>query len=504
MPQIDNIFLETPSELPELDAWVEECISNQKRFTFSEKDVLQWLWDEGEDIRLREDSRFCEANVPNQTHPAQWKLHRQIITNQHLYELLEDEEWDGSNLYQYLEQLDQNISGDASHIFYVHDHRFILSHNDQGLYNVSLRIDKKRIILTPEQKDSIDQLAAQILALFSDNDQTPWSTHILLEHLKQLSSTPHSLEEVLPAALENWLLQREEWARVGRDRWFPKKLLPSLAKSHRYAVLPVSSQVNGSPLSLSSTSYDTSTIQEIIQAVDEAGRHQDQLTISSGVKWKMTLRTIHINEGYMPIPTKARVSYPRAKNLSSIVAVPGMWFSDASEMTIWLDTAKHQLYGPDLQDQLAFLVAGTVLEILWTASGITFNTIGVDTAIAEEEVRLVDLTELAHLRSATLESYRSSLRAIMAPSNVGWNFPELYNALCDRQQHKPNRSTIRSILSSSPEFIFVKAQNKWMLSDDITAEIGARALRKATLIAQDISISDNELPSITKMITKRV
>jgi len=284
MPQIDSminpnnysIFLEKPSELSELDEWVEECITSQKRFTFSERDVLQSLWDGGEDIRLREDSRFCEV----------------------------------------------------------------------------------------------------------------------------------------------------------------------------------------------------------------------------------TLRTVHINEGYIPIPTKACVFYPRAKKLSSIVAVPGVWFSDASEMTVWLDTEKHQLYGPDVQDQLAFLVAGTMLEILWTASGITFNTIGVDTAITEEEVRLVDLTELAHLRAATLESYRGSLRAIMAPSNIGWSFPELYSVLCDRQQHKPNRSTIRAILSSSPEFIFVRTQNKWMLNYDITPEAGARALRKVTLIAQDISVGDDETPSITEMITK--
>jgi hypothetical protein len=274
-PNNDNIFLEKPSELPQLDVWVRECIRSQRRFTFSEKNVLQSLWDEGEDIRLREDSRFCEVIISNQTHPVQWRLNRQIITNQHFYELLEDEEWGGSDLYQCLEQLDQNVSEDAFHIFCAHDHRFILSHNDQGLCHVSLRIDKKKITLTLEQKDSIDQLAPQILNLFTDDDRTPWSTHILLEHLKQLSSTPDILGAVLPAALENWLLQREEWVRVGRDRWFPKKLVPSLAKSHRYAVLPVSSQVKGSTLSLPNISYESSTIQEIIQAVDEASRHQN-------------------------------------------------------------------------------------------------------------------------------------------------------------------------------------------------------------------------------------
>jgi len=501
-----DVFLEKPSELTEIDGWVEAYIKSRRRFTFSEKDVLQSLWDGGEDIRLREDSRFCEVTLPNQTQEVQWRLNTQIITNQHLYELLEDEEWDGNDLYQYLGQIDQNVSEGAFHIFCAHDHRFVLSYNDQGLYHVSLRIDRKKITLTPEQKNSIDQLAPQILDLFLDNDRTPWSTHILLEHLKQLSYTPDILGAVLPAALENWLLQREEWVRVGRDMWFPKKLVPSLAKSHRYAVLPVSSQAKGSTLSLPAISYESSTIQEVIPVVDETSRHQNQVTISSTVKWKMTLRTAHINEGYIPIPTKARVSYPHANKLSSIVAVPGVWFTDASEMTIWLDTEKHQLYGPDVQDQLAFLVAGTVLEILWTTSGITLNTIGVDINIAEEEVRLVDLTELAHLRSAASESYRGSLRAIMVPSNRGWSFPELYNELCYRQQHKPNRSTIRAILSSSSEFIFVRAENKWILNSDVTPETGARALRKAILIAQDSYVGDDTIPqktvSLVEMIAK--
>ena len=501
-----DIFLENPSELPELDEWVKGCIKNRRRFTFSEREVLQSLWDKGEDIRLREDSRFCEVILPNQAQGGQWRLKRQVITNQHLYELLEDEEWDGNDLYQYLERLDQNVLKDAFHIFCPHDHRFVLSSNDQGLYHVSLRIDRKKMTLTPEQKQSIDHLASQLLDLFPDNRRTPWSTHVLLEHLKQLSVTPDIWEGVLSVALESWLLHREEWVRVGRDTWFPKKLVPSLSKSHKYAVLPVSSQVEGSSLFLPTISYESSTIQEIFQAIDETSRHQNQQMINSAVKWKMTLRTVHINEGYIPIPAKVRVFYPRAKKLFSVVAVPGVWFSDASELTVWLDTEKHQLYGPDVQDQLAFLVAGTMLELLWTASGITFNTIGVDTAIAEEEVRLVDLTELAHLRSAALESYRGSLRAIMALSNTGWGFPELYNEVCYRQQHKPNRSTIRAILSSSPEFTFVRAESKWILNPDIRPEDGTRMIRRARVIAHyDIlgsNVKQQKSISLAEMIAK--
>jgi hypothetical protein len=500
-----DIFLEDSSELTELDGWVQECIKSRKRFTFSEREVLQSLWDKGEDIRLREDSRFCEVMLPSQAQEVQWRLKRQIITNQHLYELLEDEEWDGKDLYQYLEHFDQSISEDAFHIFFLHDHRFIISYDDQGFYHISLRADRKKIILTPEQKNSADQLASQLLALFPDNTRTPWSTHVLLEHLKQLSATADMWEEVLPVAIENWLLQREEWVRVGRDSWFPQALIPSLGKSHQYAVLPVLSPVEGRSFSFPSISYESPIAQEISQSVDETSRQQDQLIVST-VKWKMTLRTLHINEGYIPIPTKARIFYPRAKKLSSLVAVAGVWFADASEMTIWLDTEKHQLYGPDIQDQLAFLVAGTMLEMLWTSSGMSFNTIGVDATVAEEEARLVDLTALAHSRSALLESYRDSLRAIMASSNTGWSFSELYNELCSRQQHKPNRSTIRTVLSSSPEFTFVRAENKWIVNPDISPEDGTKIVRRAKAIAHynivESDIKQQECLSLAEMIAK--
>lgn len=510
MPQVDNmivsddssIFLENSFELPELDKWVDECIRSRTRFTLSEREVLQSLWDSGEDIRLREDSRFCEVTLSNQIQEGQWRLSSQTITNQYLYELLEDEEWDGYDLYQYLKQLDQKMSNGSFHVFCAIDHRFILSSNDQGVYNVSLRLDRKKITLTPEQKNCIDQLAPQLLALFPDDSRIPWSTSLLLERLKELVFPSGILGEVLPAALENWLLQREEWMRVGRDTWFPKKLVPSLARSHRYAVLPVSSHENSNALSLVKIEGGAllSETQEVVQVVDGTEKVQGQLTRRSSVKWRTVLRTLHLNEGYLPVPTRARGCYPQAKKLSSVVAIPGVWFADASQMTVWLDTENHRLYGFDLQDQCAFLVAGTVLETLWTTSGITFNAIGVDTAIAEEEARLVDLTELAHLRSATLESYRASLRAIMGPSNRGWNFLELYNEVCERQQHKPNKSTIRTILSSSPEFVFVKSQHKWVLNNNILSEIGAKALRKATLLAQDISMG-SEAPSIRKMIT---
>jgi len=101
-----------------------------------------------------------------------------------------------------------------------------------------------------------------------------------------------------------------------------------------------------------------------------------------------------------------------------------------------------------------------VLEMTLTTTSIVFRTCDVDQQVAEEEVRLVDLSDLAQLRSTALESYRASLRAILTKYNSPLRFQELYGELCNRQQHQPNRATIRSVLSSSPEFVFLKAAGK--------------------------------------------
>jgi hypothetical protein len=224
------------------------------------------------------------------------------------------------------------------------------------------------------------------------------------------------------------------------------------------------------------------------------------------VRWRMALRTVHINEGSVPIPKQATTLYSHARKLSSNIAFAGVWFTDASEMTVWLDKEKHQLYGNDLQEQLAFLEAGTVLEVTITTTSIVFGTRNVDQQVAEEEARLVDLSDLAQRRSAVLESYRASLHTILGNYNSPLRFQELYEELCNRQQHQPNRTSIRSILSASPEFIFLKAEKKWGLNTAITSEMSGKRLRRTTMIAHldesDILATHQEPISLSGMIAK--
>jgi hypothetical protein len=141
-----------------------------------------------------------------------------------------------------------------------------------------------------------------------------------------------------------------------------------------------------------------------------------------------------------------------------------------------------------------------------TTTSIVFETRNVDQQVAEEEARLVDLSDLALRRSAVLESYRASLHTILENYTSPLRFQELYAELCNRQQHQPNSTSIRNILSSSPEFIFLKAERKWGLNTAISSEMSVKSVRQAAMIAHlvegDTIAAHQEPVSLSRMIAK--
>lgn len=130
-----------------------------------------------------------------------------------------------------------------------------------------------------------------------------------------------------------------------------------------------------------------------------------------------------------------------------------------------------------------------------------FRTLGVDSNVAEEEARLIGLAYLSQLRSSTLESYRVSLRAIMSANEKSLSFQALYEELCNRQHHKPNRSTIRAILSSSPEFVFIGEERKWTLNPAVASEVGAKLLRRSTTVAKNFEDNSTRLRQERMLLT---
>ncbi len=481
-----NLFLAGPSPLPELDSWVEAHIQNMRRFTFTEDEVLKSLWNEGEDMRLREDSRFLRVMLFQQAAEDQWQLAIHTVANQHLYELLLDGLWDGYDLYHYLENLDRDTGDSSFHIFCLGDERFLLSQDGNSLYGLVLSADMATVELTTEQKKVVDQLAPQLLAHFPNESRKPWTTSSILGKLRGWSHSTDILDKVIPAALESWLLRQEEWVRVGVDSWLPTSNLPSAVARHRYAVLPIFSATGDTTTALPDLINEEDLARDASHVADQTIELKNQPPLNKSVRWRVTLRTCHINEGAMPVPTQARPFYPHARKLARMIALPGLWFTDGSDMTVWLDKVKHQLFGLDLQDQFAFLEAGEMLEVEWTPVGLVFRTLGIDPKVADEESRLIDLTHLSQLRSATLESYRVSLRAILGEQNKALSFEALYEELCNRQQHKPNRATVRTILSSSPEFVFVKAEGKWTFNPEVASEAGAKLVRRTVMVAKQI------------------
>lgn len=506
--QDSYLFLTEPAPLPELNDWIAEYQSSQQRFTFTEAEVLQACWDQGEDILLREDSRFKEATLPDLPFPGQWQLSVHIVANQLIYNSLLHDEWDGEDLCYYLQQLDQQNTEAEFYVFCRTDKRFFLSQNEEGCYHLILNQVMVKVSLSAEQKKDLDSLAGQLLEAFPHQGRAPWATFEILEQIKHISSDFSTLESLIPAELAQWLLQRDEWTKVGRDLWFPKHLLPPPVQNRHYAVLSVNAGKREHPASfLEPIDTNEQNMGEVIdREISREKQTQDSRQTISKNRWKVVLRTLHLNEGYIPVPPQMRVLYPHDQKLSNLYVLPGIWFADASEMTVWLDMAHHRLYGPDVTDQLAFLDAGTILEIFWSNAGFTFSRAGQDSEIFEEEVRLIDLTELAHLRSSLLESYRTSLRALLATVHQGKVFAELYLELCQRQQHNPNRSTIRAILSSSPEFFFDKSERKWRLLSDVSEEAGASSLRKVAVAAQQIYSQNGhqspDTPSFTTMIER--
>ncbi len=193
--------------------------------------------------------------------------------------------------------------------------------------------------------------------------------------------------------------------------------------------------------------------------------------------WTTTLRSIHLNEGFIPIPKAMRGVYPPLMPGEEAVSVlKGLWYDDATAMWIWLDRVHHRFYGPDLLDTIGFLSAGIKLKIEWNADGIVLYEVGHDQEVQQEETRLVDLEELRRLRGTIGEGYRQAMQAVLLAAPEGLIFKEILVALRERQRHEVRRSTVRSILSSGG---CIQRGQRWYAAPD--SALGAKKLKEALL-----------------------
>ncbi len=193
--------------------------------------------------------------------------------------------------------------------------------------------------------------------------------------------------------------------------------------------------------------------------------------------WTMALRTVHLVEGFIPIPAAARKAYPaRAAGMTTWEVIRGKWYDTGDDIWLWLDRDHNRLCGPDLADQLAWCEAGQRMRLEWAPEVIVLRLLDVDSEVQREEARLVDLEALAELRGGLGESYRRSLQIILSEASDGLTFADVVEALRARQGHDVHRGTVRALLSLGG---FVRRDGRWFTAPDDVE--GSRRLRRAVV-----------------------
>lgn len=338
-------------------------------------------------------------------------------------------------------------------------------------------------------KEELEALGPLLLARWQESGADPWTVRAVTEALKELGWREAEQQNAW-LLVRSWLLGWSQVRRVGQDYWIPADQLPQEARHTRLQVLPVralepedsAAKEEASAGDAVATSGRTSAV-----STDESRVVFSGEATALRAAWLERLRTINLLEGFLHIPASARGVYPiPMQGEDDTVVLAGRWFEDGSRCWLWLDRARHRLYGPDLAEKLAWLEAGDMLQIEWAPDVIVLRM----AEIQSEEARLVDLQELMTLRGGLGESYRRSLQAILQDAPAGLTFAEVVKVLRERQQHTIHRGTIRALLYSGG---FVQKDRRWFPAPD--GKAGARHLREVmveTLVREEEHETERE------------
>lgn len=459
--------------LDEVSLLIDEAIKRLRpwRRTFTEQEALASVWDAGHEIPIQSDPRFVLAQEGDGKHPRHWRLDSHTLANNRLLNDLLSGKWDGRDLEGKLAALD--AEDQRHHVYCPADRR--LERNKQGMLEPAER--ERNLTLPHAMKAELDALEPLLLERWLVAGPEPWTVRSITEALKQLGW--HDADR--PNAwlyVRSWLLGGPQVMRVGQDYWMPADHLPEDTRRTRLQVMPV--RMPGKTAPNDGATHKTSIQSPASEALPKSD--ESQVLLGGGATapqatWSVKLRTIHLLEGFLHVPSSARGVYPPpVPGESSTVTLRSVWFEDNTHLWLWLDREKHRLYGPSLAEKLAWLEAGDILRVEWAPDVVVLRLIGHDEDVQSEESRLVDLEELAALRGGLGESYRRSLQAILLDKPEGLSFAEIVKALRERQQHEIHRGTIRALLYGGG---FVRKDRRWFPASD--SEAGARQLRAALL-----------------------
>ncbi len=447
------------------------------RLTFTESDIFAALWQAGYEVTPEDEPRLVLSREGDGKHLPHWRLNTQSFANNRLLDRLMTGTWDGRNLEQELEKLDREDG--LYYVFCPVDPRF--QQAGDGTWEPAFQ--EKNIVLPEATRSALERLAPALLERWRETGTQPWT-------IQKVKETLGALGWEGAAERAGWLTVRawlQEWAaveRVGQDYWVLVDHLPQGPKHTRLQVLPMpptmpeehsSGEAHVQPAQ-DTVSETQSTEPALEDLIPPEGRTAATLT-----SWVTPLRTVHLTQGFVPVPASARSAYPPLSYTSEQkewAVVRGKWFETNEDMWVWLNRSQHLLCGPDLANQLEWLDAGQRLRITWTPDALIFRLAGIHAEIQHEESRLVDREALAALRGGLGESYRASVLAILREAPSGLTFPEIVRAIEQRQQHPVHRGTVRALLAAGG---FIQQQRRWFATVDEKA--GARQLRRALLDA---------------------
>jgi hypothetical protein len=264
--------------------------------------------------------------------------------------------------------------------------------------------------------------------------------------------------------------------RVGQDYWMPNDQIPKETQRTGLQVLPVTSI--SSPVEALDAEIVTSRPpgifeRESVLIISKNPEIRGKAVITHPESWTYPLRTIHLLEGFVPVPPNVRSAYPaRAVGEGDKEVLRGLWYDNDEPLWLWLDRVQDRLYGPDLAQKLEWLETGDVLHGMWTSEVVVLRITGHDDEVQREESRLVDPQALKALRGGIGETYRHSIQAILSEETEGLTFAQVVRALRERQGHDVHRGTVRTLLYAGG---FVQRNGRWFAA--LQNEVGARKLR---------------------------
>ena len=465
-----------------LDCVVERF--RQNRRTFTEDEALGPLWREGDESRLREDSRFWEIAGCGQFHLARHRL-----ANHRLADRLWQGLWDGGALDEALAGLDDAEPG-TFHVFCEIDPHFLKAGATWQL------VARPRLPCPEDFAARLDAMKRQLLDEHHGLSAAR-TTREMLDMAARFDETAEAGDDALDY-LESWLGSSGEWVEIAHGLWLPSNLIPEPVQPKPFRVGAVRNGGGGAPdgemevLEAGEDPFAYAENQpEIVLPDPPVERHPD-----ASVTWTHTLHTIHLDSGYLPVPTGARFRYPRFVGRTAPLAIHAALHETGQEGILWLDRERHRFYGEFLRSALDWEEAGRKLHLRWGAGAIVITRGEVDLAVQDEERRFIDVESLSVARSALGESYRQSLAQILKEHTEGLAFRSLYDALVSRVHHRPSRASIRAILATAPGLL-LKGRN-WTWTSISHSD---RNRRRSAVLAQlgtDPQADVVDLPSLAK------